>query len=63
MKFYVEFSTDNAAFQDDQNGAQEKIRLLAEAANRIAQGDISGRLLDINGNYVGSFGMKKGKAK
>jgi len=55
--FYVKMNDiNNDAFVNDQSG--EIARILKELAKRIENGDISGRLKDMNGNTIGSFGFE-----
>lgn len=51
--FVMTIHTDNDAFAGDVR--TETARLVADAAVRIDTGAWSGRLLDYNGNPVGSF--------
>jgi len=61
MKFRLEFDMDNAAFDDNEVGAnQETARILKALASKIALqgdnlrlGDDEGPLYDINGNRIG----------
>lgn len=56
--FKLRFDTDNAAF-DDGNGQAEIARILRELADKIAgqHGEEgAGRVHDINGNSVGTYG-------
>lgn len=55
MKFELEFSTDNATFEDGE--AEEVARILETAARRVRNGDVYGKVSDVNGNTVGSFGF------
>lgn len=52
--FVLEIVTDNAAFEDKD---QEIARILRNAADRIEAGQSSGKLMDANGNSVGSFSV------
>lgn len=54
--FEVWIETDNAAFEEDL--FVELARLLNEAANKVANGQLKGSLSDINGNKVGGFYWK-----
>jgi hypothetical protein len=62
--FSLSFDTDNAAFSlNDDNEptaacAREIGRILAAVAKRIANGDTEGRIMDVNGNTIGSFRME-----
>ncbi len=51
-KVRIAFSTDNAAFEDY---TYERSRIVNDAMRRNAEGERSGRLMDANGNTVGSF--------
>lgn len=51
--FKLEFSTDNEAFSS--YGATETARILRKIAKRIEAGDLDGKVLDINGNSVGTY--------
>lgn len=55
--FKVEIETGNAAFEDDRN--MELARILRQIAERLENGEDAGRVLDINGNKVGSFEMEE----
>jgi hypothetical protein len=50
----IEIDTDNAAFEYA-NGGPELSRLCRRIAERIERGETYGKILDINGNSVGSF--------
>lgn len=53
----LQFSTENAAFEDDPNRAVAAI--LMDVAKRIQHfGETDGIIKDENGNYIGSFWMK-----
>jgi hypothetical protein len=52
--FTVHIRTDNAAFED---APGEVARILQVVAERVRDGQTSGRVLDINGNSVGGFGF------
>ena len=55
MKFTLEINMDNDIFQ---GGPERELkRLLEKAGQQIEEGQIFGKLLDINGNSVGSFGI------
>ncbi|MCA1841068.1 MAG: hypothetical protein LC723_12220 [Actinobacteria bacterium] len=60
MKFTLEITCDNAAF--DENPFPEVARILREAARKVDDGLVKiGQeqpLRDVNGNRVGSFVMK-----
>ena len=53
----IEIETGNAAFEDDRN--MELERILRQIAERLENGEDAGRVLDINGNKVGSFEMEE----
>lgn len=56
--FKIEIETGNAAFEDDRN--MELARILRQIAERLENGEDAGRVLDINGNKVGSFEIEEG---
>lgn len=57
MNFYVEIECNNAAFGPPMGEPEiELARILRDLAIRLEGGDVSGRLRDVNGNTVGSFG-------
>lgn len=54
----VEFDTDSAAFTEPSDGegfTVEAARILNDAAERIGNGAMIGKLRDLNGNSVGFF--------
>jgi len=59
--FKLEFSTDNAAF--DNYGATEIVplrqyltaRILRTIAKRIEEGNLDGKVMDLNGNSIGHY--------
>ena len=51
--FKLEFSTDNAAF--DNYGATETARILRTIAKRIEEGNLDGKVMDLNGNSIGHY--------
>ena len=51
----IEFSTDNAAF--DECGDAEVRRILEEIANKVERGYDHGSIFDINGNNIGTWLM------
>lgn len=69
MKLFIEIEMDNAAFKDDV--AWEEIRRILSTASRKLEAQIdrepsicdvpewADKLLDINGNTVGSIRLKK----
>ena len=50
----VTINLDNAAFSGEA-GELEVARLLRDAATKFEQGKHNGKLIDVNGNIVGSF--------
>ena len=50
----IQFDIDNAAF-DSGNREQEIARILCKIARQIESGVTSGKVIDINGNTIGSF--------
>ena len=53
MEFNVKIKCDNEAFQ---GGPDEIVRMLRGIANRIsADGELTGSVLDYNGNSVGAY--------
>lgn len=52
--FKLSFKTDNAAFADD-DLAYESAMVLRAVANKIEAGELSGAIMDSNGNKVGEF--------
>ena len=59
MKLQIEIKMDNSAFAEYWNG--EASRILKDVAFKIENGQISGGILDINGNSVGKFFVIGGK--
>jgi hypothetical protein len=53
MKFALQLECDNAAFEECLR--VEVARILRNAADRIEQLPVSGKLYDINGNSVGRY--------
>ena len=53
--FTITFSTDNAVFEDDNNGATEIERILNTIIEAVKNGAYSGTIHDINGNSIGSW--------
>jgi len=51
--FTLSFKTENDAFAEDARA--EIVRLLCHAGAAIARGDDAGKLIDSNGNTVGTF--------
>ena len=56
MMFTLQFTTDNEAFSDG-NAQSEIARILHKVAEQVKQGSEGGRIMDINGNSVGDFGV------
>lgn len=54
--FVVTINLDNDAF-NGKGAESEIIRLLKEATDKFERGISSGKLLDINGNTCGKFGL------
>ena len=52
MIITIELETENAAFED---GSGEAARLVQVVADRFAAGQRGGRLMDINGNRIGTW--------
>jgi hypothetical protein len=50
--FHLSIETDSAAFEDNPD---ELARLLEIAAEKVRDGRSDGRLVDVNGNTVGTF--------
>ena len=59
MRLTLEFSMDNAAFDD--NPLVEAARILREAAGMLDTGTDNGKLRDVNGNTVGRFEVERGE--
>ena len=57
MKLTLEFSMENAAFDD--NPLEEAARIIREAAGMLDSGADNGKLRDVNGNAVGFFEIRK----
>lgn len=51
--FKLEFETDNAAFE--YGAGTETNRILRDVARRIKDGDLDGKIRDLNGNTIGSY--------
>jgi hypothetical protein len=56
--FKVEFSIDNAAFQDG-FGREETARILRKIAEQVKNGSNSSKISDINGNVIGAWKVNK----
>jgi len=54
MKATIKVQMDNAAFEDP---AVELARILRDLAKHVENGDTERRLMDINGNHVGTFSI------
>ena len=54
MRMTIEFSMDNAAF-DDLGRADEISRILKRIEQRIQDGEDGGGIVDYNGNRVGEW--------
>lgn len=55
MTFRIYFETVNAAFDDDP--APEVARILRTTAVLVGAGDTEGKVVDANGNTVGTWGL------
>lgn len=58
MRFKLEFDCDNAAFgygQDDSATFHETERILRKLLIELDNGNVSGRIADINGNTIGTW--------
>ena len=51
--FKIEFETDNAVFHN--SGATETARILRTIAKRIEEGNLDGKVMDLNGNSIGHY--------
>lgn len=59
MTFMCTIDMDNAAFEDgDDTNHYELRRLLGSIPARIKEGKREGTVMDINGNRVGSWGIR-----
>lgn len=56
MQFTLTMNTDNDAFAADPTA--EIARILRKTAQRIVNGTTEGRVLDVNGNTVGTFTLR-----
>ena len=54
--FRVKIETGNDAFAE--NPSIEIARLLRKIASQVEEGRLEGRVMDINGNKVGEYGLK-----
>lgn len=54
-RFFVTFATKNASFEKDLAGTIAEV--LVGIAKRVANGEVSGFVLDTNGSTVGSFAL------
>jgi hypothetical protein len=55
MKFTLEITCDNSAFEGHDETCAEVGRIIIKAARKVMDGQGAGPLHDINGNKVGSF--------
>lgn len=55
MAFKMEFSTANAAFEE--NLEHEVFRIVDDVAQEVIDGSRSGKIRDINGNTVGEWSL------
>lgn len=55
--FELKFETDNACFED--HLATEASAIIREVAMRVSQGRTAGKVMDSNGNTVGSWTLTK----
>lgn len=54
--FTIQFSTGGSAFSEEEGGNYEVARILRKIADGVEEwGDDCGKIIDINGNLVGSF--------
>ena len=60
--FTVQFDTDNAAFADE-GGTEEVVRILNGITSLALDGFRDGRVLDINGNVIGSWKLELPEAE
>jgi len=60
MKIVIEISTDNAAFEENDNEMHD---CLQNVINAIALGFTEGYVLDSNGNTVGNYKVTTGGGK
>jgi len=54
--FTVKFSIDNATFQEGYGG-EETIRILEKIAEQVLNGSNGSKIMDINGNTIGSWSV------
>ena len=54
MKATIKIQMDNAAFEDP---ATELARILRDLAKHVENGDTERRLMDHNGNHIGTFSI------
>lgn len=52
----IKFSTENAAFRDG-NAEQETARILREIADHVEDGEDAGKVMDANGNSIGTWSL------
>jgi len=58
-RFTLNFSTDNAAFDDF--AEREIANILRNVAERFTNGQVEGSIQDHNGNTVGSFKLSEAR--
>lgn len=56
MSFTLTFTTDNAAFDEGQYPG-EVASILRQVAQEVKDGKASGRIHDVNGNSIGTYGV------
>lgn len=56
MEFIARLDMDNAAFED--RAATELARILENIARKVKRGDDAGKIMDVNGNSVGSWEVR-----
>ena len=59
--FELKIETDNAAFDDENDGRDEIARILRDVATALVHGARTGVLHDTNGNRVGNFTLTRSK--
>lgn len=60
--FTLQFSTENAAFEEIAS-SNEVYRILMMIAERVKKGDRDGIVIDLNGNIVGSWQLNNEQTK
>jgi hypothetical protein len=58
--FTLTFNTDNDAFADG-DCAREIARICRTIGDRIARGDTTGKVRDVNGNTIGAYAYHDGE--